>query len=312
MQRFVILPWGAQLRQLLLCALAAVAGPGCFTRYRPVRPSAGQVDDLRVEVKEITGGGDIVIRAATRAGARVRHVFLASSQTSPCSGGAELVAAGVGGPFKEVDLRGETVLTLFAMGTPPDLLRKGANLDLSLGQDAGGCVRVPITGDESETRWVSNRGWSLVGTLAVAPRFAPGRNTGAWTISLAPRLWLGRIQVGGAYQFGTLLCDADCRQAVLVAGPMTGARLLRTRWWAIDADVAYEVGGIQSVGFVHGPRVSLSVLKSKRSRTAMFNPELFFAAFGVELAAGYWFRGNGPAATAPWYFALGPTVSLGL
>jgi hypothetical protein len=90
---------------------------------------------------------------------------------------------------------------------------------------------------------------------------------------------------------------------------MAGARLLRTRWWALDAEVAYEVGGIQSVGFVHGPRVSLSALRSRRPRTQAFDPELIFAAFGVEVAGGYWFRNNAPA---PWYFSLGPTITLGL
>src|SRR5882672_1736620 len=143
---------------LLGVALASLASLACFTRYRPVRPNAGQADDLRVEVEEITGGGDIVVRTATRVGAHVRHVFLASSEASSCSGGAELAKTGVGGPFKEFDLRGEAVLTLTPIGTQ-ELPNPGTDLDLRLGEDAGGCLRVPLTGGESELRWASGRRW---------------------------------------------------------------------------------------------------------------------------------------------------------
>jgi hypothetical protein len=292
----------------LASALAPLAGAGCVTRYRPVRPTAGQADDLRVEVVELTGGGDVVLRAVTGAGARVRHAYLASPEAVPCSGGTELAGVGVGGPFRELDLHGDTVLTLTPLGalqTP----RAGADLDLSLGETAAGCLRVPLARDDGELRWASSHGWSLVGTLAIAPNYAPDRSASAWTVSLAPRLWLGRLQVGATYHAGTLLCDTTtCGNAVLAGGPVVGARLLRTTWWALDADVAYEVGGIQSVGFVHGPRVSLSLLRSKRPRTAAFDPELFFAAFGLEVAGGFWIRSTDPA---PWYLSLGPTVTLG-
>jgi hypothetical protein len=297
-----------RLLVVALAALASLAGVACVTRYRPGRQIAGQADDLRVEVVEFTGGGDVVIRAATGAGAHVRHVYLASPEAAPCSGGAELAGVGVGGPFRELDLRGETVLTL----TPLDartLPGAGADLDLSLGENAVSCLRVPLAREEGELRWAASHGWSLVGTLAVAPYYAPDRNAAAWTTSLAPRLWLGRLQLGATYHFGTLVCDTDCGKVVLAGGPVAGVRLVRSTWWALDADVAYEVGGIQSVGFVHGPRVSLSLLRSKRPRAAAFDPELLFSAFGLEVAGGYWFRSGAPA---PWYFSLGPTVTLGL
>lgn len=294
---------------IVVWAAAAAVG-GCATTYRPLRPEVARSDDTQVELVAIKGG-DVVLQASSPSGARLEGFHLSSRSSPPCSSGVEAVAVGEGGPFHDVTVRGERRLVLTPPGGGAALADPAATVDLKVLQEQERCLRLSVTGERGEERWVAGTRWSLVGDLSLAPNFAPGTDRWAWTVSLEPRLWVDRVELGVRGQLGTLICSSDCGKAVVAGGPLVGARLLRAGRWAVDADAAYEVGGIQSVGLVHGPRLELSVLRAARPAPPAFRPELLFAGYGLVLAGGYWFVPGG-GAPGSWYESFGFTVALGL
>lgn len=298
-------------QKLIVVWVAAAAAGGCATMYRPIEPDLARSGDTQVELAAVTGGGDVVLQASSASEARLDHFRLASRRYPPCSGGVEVVVVGEGGPFHEVAVRGQRRLVLTSIGGGAPLADPDAVVDLEVVQAEGRCVRLSVASEGGEARWVARTRWSLVGDLSLAPNFAPGTDRWAWTVSLEPRLWVNRIEMGVHAQLGTLICSSDCGKAVVAGGPLVGARLLRAGRWAIDADAAYEVGGIQSVGMVHGPRLALSIMRSARPPTLAFRPEVLFAGYGVVLAGGYWFVPGG-VVSGTWYESFGFTVALGL
>lgn len=296
--------------KIIVVWVAVAAAGGCATTYRPLHPEVARSDDTQVELLAIKGG-DVLLQASSASGARLERFQLGSRRSPPCSPGAEAVVVGVGGPFHDVTVRGERRLVLTSIGGGAALADPEATVDLEVVQQQARCLRLPVTGETGEDRWVAGTRWSLVGDLSLAPNFAPGTDRWAWTVSLEPRLWIDRVELGVHGQLGTLICSSDCGKAVVAGGPLIGARLLRAGRWAVDADAAYEVGGIQSVGLVHGPRLELAVLRSTRPAPVAFRPEFLFAGYGLVLAGGHWFVPSGEA-PGSWYESFGFTVALGL
>jgi hypothetical protein len=285
----------------------AVLG-SCATTYSPIKPEVVRSGDTQLELQAIRGRGELVVHVASGSDARVGPFRLMTGQSPPCSGGTELLVFGSGKPVTEVAVRGEQSFVLTSIDGAAPLTGADVVLDFRIAREEEGCLRLPVAGPTDEVRWVARHGWSLVGDISFAPNFTPNRS--AWTTSVEPRLWIDRFQFGIHYQLGFLDCS-DCGKGVIAGGPLAGARLIRAGRWALDMDAAYEVGGIQAVGFVHGPRLELSILRSARPPMAAFQPEFLFAGYGLILSGGHWFV-PGAEVSRVWYGSFGLTVALGI
>jgi hypothetical protein len=279
---------------------------GC-AHYVPVRPEPGEAGGVRGEVVAINGEflADFVVRLTPASTVPVGSFRLASSAAPPCTAGdaMKLVLAG---PPEGLTLSSETVVTLEAGEAPARnrLAARDAVIDVQVGDAAASCLRIPVSGESNDSKWVSARRWGFAMNGGFAWNYAMSSDGLSLVAGLSLQRRLGAVRLGARADFGSSYGhDAGG------IGPAAGARILVGERWTLAGELAYEFGGIDAVGFAHGPRASLALMPN-RPRPPGFDPPPLVGA-GVELVGGTWFVSERPAGAIPWYAGAGLVVVLG-
>ena len=91
--------------------------------------------------------------------------------------------------------------------------------------------------------------------------------------------------------------------------PAASMRVRLGQSWGVAGELAYELAGVEHVGFAHGPRASV-VLMRTNPRVPGFDPSPFFGK-GLEIFGGYWFVADRPSGAVPWHAGAGLFIVLG-
>jgi hypothetical protein len=278
---------------------------GC-AHYRPVHPEAREAGGVRGEIVAIRGDflSVFTIRLTPATTVPVGQFRLASAAAAPCAAGDAMKILMAGAP-EGLTLVNEAEVTLEASGAalPTRLAARDAVIDVQVGDAAASCLRLPVSGESNEPRWVSERRWSFGMSGALAWNYALSRDV-PLLAALTLQRRVGAVRLGGRADFGGV-----SEQSAAAIGPTASVRARLGERWVVDHTLGYELGGVEHVGFAHGPRASLALLRT-RPRAPGFSPEPFFGE-GLEIFGGYRFASDRPSGAVPWYVGAGFTFEIG-
>jgi hypothetical protein len=277
----------------------ALAALGC-AHYVPVRPEPREAGGVRGEVVSVFGEfvTDFVVRLTPASTVPVGQFRLASSSAVPCSSGEPLklmMAPDLAG----LTLTKETELK-FDASTGPGHARMAAGdavIDIQIGDAAASCLRLPVSGESNEPRWVSPRRWSFATNASFGWNYTLSRDAIPLVAGLTMQRRVGPVRVGGRADLGG---GSGIAAGI---GPAAGMRARIGPGWGVAGELAYEVAGVEHVGFAHGPRASLTLMLMT-PRVPGFEPGPFFGK-GLEIFGGYWFAPDRPSASVAWYAGAG-------